>query len=110
MKQESDRKNGKKLLELHAKALRRGEKLANTLRKLAANGAPSDALAQSFLTSLEQTLERMRQPESKAGSPKPVPRKVRAERISGDPGDKHSPSPKPRSRKGKPQPAPVAAV
>ena len=57
MKREKDRKGGRKLLELREKALRRGEKLANTLRKMVAKGGPGDVPGLSFLKELEQTLE-----------------------------------------------------
>ena len=78
MKPEKDRKGGRKLLELREKALCRGEKLANTLRKMVAKGGPGDVPGLSFLKELEQTLESMRQPSDQRDSPKPTPRKRRA--------------------------------
>jgi len=109
MKPEKDRKGGRKLLELREKALCRGEKLANTLRKMVAKGGPGDVPGLSFLKELEQTLESMRQPSDQRNSPKPTPRKRRAESTSRDAGSERHPSSKPRSRRVKPLPAPTAA-
>ena len=109
MTRETDRKNGRKLPALREKALRRGEKLASTLRKMVAKGDPGDVLGQTFLKELEQTLERMRQPSDQYDSPKPTQRKRRADNSSRNARGERPPSSTPRSRRNKPQPAPAAA-
>lgn len=52
--------DGTKHQELWAKALRRGDKLSNTLRKLADKGDPNDASIKPLLKALEQVLPRLR--------------------------------------------------
>jgi hypothetical protein len=109
MKPGTDRKNGKKLLELRAKALRRGEKLANTLRKLIAKGDPADAPSGSLLKELEKALAGFRQPSGQQDSPVTVPRTRRSERTSGKAGQGASASASPTRRNDRRQPASPAA-
>lgn len=60
MKRKTGPRNGKKLQELRAKALRRGERLANTLRKLAAKSDPTEASVERLVKELERALPRLR--------------------------------------------------
>ena len=67
---ETDRKNGSKFMELRKKALRRGERLARTLRKMAAGDDPGHAQEHLFLGELERTLERIRNLSDRRSSTK----------------------------------------
>ncbi len=98
--------DGTKLQELRAKALRRSDKLANTLRKLADKGDLNDASIEPLLKALEQVLPRLRRLAGQhAGSPasqddRQVERASKAEHGIAAP-------PKSRSMKVKRQPAPA---
>jgi hypothetical protein len=107
MKRKTDL-NETKLQELRAKALRRGDRLANTLRKLAAKGAPNDASVEPLLKALEQVLPRLRR---LAGEQDDLPANQDAGRVGGTSkaGHELSVPPKSRSRKAKRQPAPALA-
>lgn len=56
MKQKSDPKNGRKLQDLRRKALRRGKRMVNTLRKLSKRSASHDVWLVPLLKDLEHAL------------------------------------------------------
>ncbi len=103
-------RNGKKLEELRAKALRRGDKLAMTLRKLAVKGDPDNASVEPLLKELEQILLRLR---GLSGRPDgtPADRDARQiERSSGRVGHEPPFAPKSKSRKNKRHPTSAPAI
>ena len=108
MKRKTD-PDGTKVHELLAKALRRGDKLANTLRKLVAMSDPNDASIKPLLKALEQVLLRLRR---LAGEQEDLPAnqdKRRVEEVSAKAGPRLAAPPKSRSRKVKRQPASALA-
>jgi hypothetical protein len=108
MKRKTD-PDGTKLQELRAKALRRGDRLANTLRKLAAKDAPNDASVEPLLKALEKVLPRLRR---LAGQQDGLPANQgerRVEEVSAKAGHELAAPPKSRSRKAKRQPASALA-
>lgn len=110
MKRATAVRNGTKLQELRAKALRRGDKLAKTLRKLAAKGGSNDVAAAALLKELEQALPRLLHPADQQDG---RPAKREARQVNRDPGKarREAPSPpKPKGRKAKPQPASATAL
>ncbi|WP_114948239.1 hypothetical protein [Microvirga calopogonii] len=103
--------DGTKLQDLRAKALRRGDKLANTLRKLADKGDPNDASIKPLLKALEQVLPRLHRLAGPQDDMSVKQEAGRVEREAGKAGFEFSVSPKSRSRAGKRPPgsAPAAA-
>ena len=59
-------------MELRKKALRRGEKLARTLRKMTAGDDRGSTPERVFLRELEQTLERIRKHSDRRRRTKPI--------------------------------------
>lgn len=111
MKRKTAPRNGVRLQELRAKALRRADKLTNTLRKLAAKGDPNDTSVESLQRELEQVLPRLRQLSGQQDG-QPASRGARrVERTSKKTGREHPLLPKSSSRKDKRKPAsdPAAA-
>lgn len=99
--------DGTKLQKLWAKALRRGDKLNNTLHKLAKKGDSNDASIKPLLKGLEQVLPRLRR---LSGQHNGVPDRHdagRTERTSGRTGNESRSPPKSTSRNNKRHPAPV---
>ena len=110
MKRETAPRKETKLQELRAKALRRGGKLASTLRKLAAKNDPNDASVGALLKELEQALPQLRRLLGQQDGP---PAKRDARRVEKTLGKaEHEPPspPKSRSRKAKRQPASAPAA
>jgi hypothetical protein len=95
MKRKTTPRDESKLQDLRAKALRRADKLANTLRKLAVKEDPNDVLVEPLLKELEQALPRLRR---------------RVERVTGKTGHELAVPPKSRSRKAKRQSASASSV
>lgn len=111
MKRKTDSKNGMKIQELRAKALRRADKLANTLRKLVAKGDPNDSSVAPLLKELGKTLPRLRQlADQKDGIPVVQQETGPVERASGKTKQALVAPPRSRSRKAKREPAPAPAV
>lgn len=110
MKRATAVRNATKLQELRAKALRRGDKLANTLRKLAAKGDSNDVAVSALLKELEQALPRLRHPADPQDG-RPAKRDARpVDRNSGKANREAPYPPKPKSRKAKRHPASTTAV
>ncbi|WP_046867809.1 hypothetical protein [Microvirga massiliensis] len=110
MKRKTDPRNETKLQELRAKALRRGEKMANTLRKLAAKGDPNDASVGSLLKELEQALPRLRRLSGQQDGRLSNRDARRVEGDSGKTGDESPFPPKSSSRRDKRQSASNPAI
>ena len=105
MKRKTASKNGMKLQELTAKALRRGDKLANILRKLVAKSDPNDALIKPLLKELEKALPRLHRFAGQQGDLPANQDKRRVEQVSARAEHKLAAPRKSRGRKVKRQPA-----
>jgi len=103
-------KNEKKLKKLRARALRRGDKLANTLRKLAAKYEPNDDSVGTLLKQLELVLPHLRRLSGEQDSPHFDQDARRVEKDSRSAGHEAQSPPKSRSRKDKRRPASASAI
>ena len=98
-----------KLPELIAKALRRGEKLANTLRRLAAKGDLNDVAVSALLQELEQAFSRLRRRADQQNDRPAKGNALQVEMTFGTAGAETSSPPQSKSRKAKRQPDLAAA-
>lgn len=99
-----------KLQELRDKALRRGEKLANTLRKLVAKGDPNDTSVEPLLKELGKALPRLRRLAGLGDDLPAYQDRRRVDKTSGKAGQERAVPPKSGSRKAKRQPGSARAV
>ncbi|MBB3018785.1 hypothetical protein FHR70_001839 [Microvirga lupini] len=98
-----------KLQELTAKALRRGDKLANTLRKLVAKSDPNDASIKPLLKELEKALPRLHRLADQQEHLSTGQGERRIQKVSAKAGHEHAAASKSRSGKVKRQPASALA-
>ena len=110
MKRKTASRNEMKLQELTAKALRRSDKLANTLRKLTAKSDPKDTSIERLLKEVEKALPRLRRLADPLEGVQARQDQGRVDRTSGKARQELSVPPKSRSRKTERQPGSAPAV